>query len=90
MRIEFRESRFITVHPGIGGGQSAAVIDWPDAVAALGVSLPGSGGEQRMLKITASLTDSGPLTPITGLNCRNATPRGQGYRPGYRAGPDAR
>ncbi|MFI0479385.1 hypothetical protein [Actinomadura sp. 9N215] len=61
MRIEFRESRFITVHPSIGGGQSADVIDWPDAVAALGVSLPGSGGEQRMLKITASLTGSSPV-----------------------------
>ena len=49
-------SRFITVR-GIGAGQPAAVIDWPAAVAALGSSLPCSGGEQRMLKITASLAD---------------------------------
>jgi hypothetical protein len=42
-------SRFITVCPGTGGGQPAAVIDWPAVIAALGSSLPCSGGEQRML-----------------------------------------
>ena len=32
-------SQFITVHPGIGSGQSVAVIDWPAVIAALGSSL---------------------------------------------------
>ena len=63
-------SRFITVHPGIGIGQ-AAVIDWPAVITALGSSLPCSGGEQRMLKITASLADGIPVDlrdTLTGLD----------------------
>ncbi len=63
-------SRFITVHPGIGSGQ-AAVIDWPAVITALGSSLPCSGGEQRMLKITASLADGIPVDlrdTLTGLD----------------------
>ena len=56
-------SRFITVHPGIGSGGQAAVIDWPAVITALGSSLPCSGGEQRMLKITASLADGIPRRP---------------------------
>ncbi len=67
-------SRFITVHPGIGSGQPAAVIDWPAAIAALGSSLPCSGGEQRILKITASLADGIPVDlqdTLTGLDDRN-------------------
>ena len=67
-------SRFITVHPGIGSGQPTAVIDWPAAIAALGSSLPCSGGEQRMLKITASLADGIPVDlqdTLTGLHDRN-------------------
>ncbi len=67
-------SRFITVHRNAGGGQPAAVIDWPAVVTALGVSLPCSGGEQRMLKITASLADGIPVDlrdTITGLDDRN-------------------
>jgi hypothetical protein len=69
-------SRFITVHPGIGSGQSVAVIDWPAVIAALGSSLPCSGGEQRMLKITASLADGIPVDlqdTLTGLDRRNAS-----------------
>lgn len=69
-------SRFITVHPGIGIGigQPAAVIDWPAVIAALDSSLPCSGGEQRMLKITASLADGIPVDlrdTLTGLDQRN-------------------
>ena len=67
-------SRFITVHPGIGSGQPAAIIGWPAAIAALGSSLPCSGGEQRMLKITASLADGIPVDlqdTLTGLDDRN-------------------
>ena len=67
-------SRFVTVHPGIGSRQLMTVIDWPAAVAALGSGLACSGGEQRMLKITASLADGIPVdlsATITGLDDRN-------------------
>ena len=82
--------RFITVHPGIGGGQPVAVIDWPAVITALGASLPCSGGEQRMLRITASLADGIPVDlkdTITGLDDRNiqllltAIRRASGKRP---------
>ncbi len=69
-------SRFVTVHPGTGSGQPAAVIDWPAVITALGSSLPCSGGEQRMLKITASLADGIPVDlrdTLTSLDQRNAT-----------------
>ena len=67
-------SRFVTVYRNPGGGQPAAVIDWPAVVTALGTSLPCSGGEQRMLKITASLADGIPVDlrdTITGIDDRN-------------------
>ena len=67
-------SRFVTVYPGIGSGQLMTVIDWPAAVAALGSGLACSGGEQRMLKITASLADGIPVDlrdTLTGLDDRN-------------------
>ncbi len=67
-------SRFVAVHPGIGSGQLMTVIDWPAAVAALGSGLACSGGEQRMLKITASLADGIPVDlrdTLTGLDDRN-------------------
>jgi hypothetical protein len=67
-------SRFVAVHPGIGSGQLMTVIDWPAAVAALGTSLACSGGEQRMLKITASLADGIPVDlqdTLTGLDDDN-------------------
>src|SRR5215467_5323949 len=54
-------SRFVTAHPGVGSGQPVAVIDWPAVITALGSGLPCSGGEQRMLKITASLADGIPV-----------------------------
>jgi hypothetical protein len=67
-------SRFVAVHPGISSGQLMTVIDWPAAVAALGTSLACSGGEQRMLKITASLADGIPVDlqdTLTGLDDDN-------------------
>jgi hypothetical protein len=67
-------SRFVTVHPGLGSGQLVAVIDWPAVITALGSSLPCSGGEQRMLKITASLADGIPVDlreTIAGLDQHN-------------------
>ena len=67
-------SRFITVHPGVGSGKPAVVLDWPAVIAALGSSLPCSGGEQRLLKITASLADGIPVDlrdTLTGLDDSN-------------------
>lgn len=67
-------SRFVIVHPGIGSGQPAAIINWPAVITALGTSLPCSGGEQRMLKITASLADGIPVDlreTLTGLDQHN-------------------
>lgn len=71
-RPEF--TRFITVHDPVGGGPAAAVIDWPAVIGALGSSLACSGGESRMLKITASLADGIPVDlqeTITGLDDGN-------------------
>jgi hypothetical protein len=67
-------SRFITLHRSPASDTPVAVVDWPAAVAALGTSLPCSGGEQRMLKITASLADGIPVDlrdAITSLDDRN-------------------
>lgn len=84
-------SRFVTVHPGTGSGQQVAVIDWPAVIAALGSSLPCSGGEQRMLRITASLADGIPVNlqdTLTGLDDENiarlvtAILHASGRRPG--------
>lgn len=66
-------SRFITIAPGTSG-QPVAIIDWPAVITALDTSLPCSGGEQRMLKITASLAAGIPVDlqdTITGLDARN-------------------
>ena len=51
-------SRFIGT-PGDGTG--LAVIDWPATIAALNDSLPCSGGEQRMLRLAASLAGGIPV-----------------------------
>ncbi len=67
-------SRFVTIHRSPGSDKPMAVIDWPAVVTALGTSLPCSGGEQRMLKITASLADGIPVDlrdTLTGLDDRN-------------------
>ena len=70
-----------------------ATIDWPAAITALGASLPCSGGEQRMLKITASLADGIPVNlqdTLTGLDDRNiqllitAVLHASGQRPAHR------
>jgi len=67
-------SRFITVCPGPGSGKPMALIDWPAAIRALDTSLPSSGGEKRMLRITASLADGIPVDlrdALTGLDDSN-------------------
>ncbi len=60
--------------PASAAGQPMTVIDWPAAIAALGSGLACSGGEQRMLKITASLADGIPVDlrdTLTGLDDDN-------------------
>ncbi|HUZ26489.1 MAG TPA: hypothetical protein VMV07_22265 [Streptosporangiaceae bacterium] len=67
-------SQFITIHPGIPDGQPMAVVDWAAAVAALGTSMPSSGGEQRMLRITASMGGGIPVDlrdTLTGIDDQN-------------------
>ena len=67
-------SRFVTVCPGPGSGKPMALIDWPAAIGALDTSLPSSGGEKRMLRITASLADGIPVDlrdTLTGLDDSN-------------------
>ena len=67
-------SQFVRIQHGLAGGPEMAAIDWPAAITALGASLPCSGGEQRMLRITASLADGIPVDlrdTLTGLDDRN-------------------
>jgi ADP-ribose pyrophosphatase YjhB (NUDIX family) len=80
-------SRFISI-PGDGAG--LAVIDWRAAIAALDDSLPCSGGENRMLRLAASLADGIPVNlrdALTGLDDRgiqlviNAVLHASGHRP---------
>jgi len=67
-------SQFVHLQRGPAGGPETAAVDWPAAITALGTSLPCSGGERRMLKITASLADGKPVDlrdTLTGLDDRN-------------------
>jgi len=61
-------SRFISI-PGDGAGLAA--IDWAAAIAVLDAGLPCSGGEQRMLRLAASLGDGTPVNlrdALTGID----------------------
>jgi len=74
-RRDFRD-RFISVRPGNAHGDpNMATIDWQDIIAALDVrDLPCSGGEQRILRLAASLADGSPVSlrdTITGLDHAN-------------------
>lgn len=62
------------------------MIGWLAASAALGSSLPCSGGEQRMLKITASLADGIPVDLGHPHRPRRRQPPapGDGHTPGVR------
>ena len=67
--------RFVTVAAGPGSGTQVAVIDWPAAAGALGRSLPCSGGERRLLRVTASLAAGIPVDlrdAAVGLDGRSA------------------
>ena len=65
-------SRFVGT-PVSSDGTSLAVIDWPAAITALGAGLPCSGGEQRMLRLAASLAGGIPVNlrdALTGIDDR--------------------
>jgi hypothetical protein len=67
--------RFVTVAASPRGGAGMAVIDWPAAAAALGAGLPCSGGERRLLQVTASLAAGIPVDlrdAVVGLDGRSA------------------
>jgi hypothetical protein len=65
-------SRFLTIGPALTSKRPMAVIDWPAAITALNTGqLPCSGGEQRMLRLTASLADGVPVDlreALTGID----------------------
>jgi ADP-ribose pyrophosphatase YjhB (NUDIX family) len=68
-------SRFIT-SAASGDGTSLAAVDWPAAVAALDDGLPCSGGEQRMLRLAASLAGGIPVNlrdALTGIDSHGIT-----------------
>jgi hypothetical protein len=68
-------SRFVTVAASPCSGTRMAVIDWPAAAGALGRSLPCSGGERRLLQVTASLAAGIPVDlrdAAAGLDGRSA------------------
>ena len=63
-------SRFISTS-ATGDGTGLAAIDWAAAITALDASLPCSGGEQRMLRLAASLGDGIPVNlrdALTGID----------------------
>lgn len=67
--------RFVTVTASPCSGTQMAVIDWPAAAGALGASLPCSGGERRLLQVTASLAAGIPVDlrdAAAGLDGRSA------------------
>jgi ADP-ribose pyrophosphatase YjhB (NUDIX family) len=82
-------SRFITT-PASSDGTPLAVIDWPAVIAALDGSLPCSGGENRMLRLAASLAAGIPVSlrdALTGIDGRStqlviqAVLHASGHRP---------
>lgn len=86
-------SQFVHAGHGLAGEREMATVDWPAVITALGASLPCSGGERRMLRITASLADGIPVDlqdTLTGLDDRNvqllitAVLHASGQRPAHR------
>jgi hypothetical protein len=73
-RTDFTTS-FTTLTQDLAGGPPAAAIDWPAAITALDAGqLPCSGGERRMLRLTASLAGGIPVDlreALTSLDQRN-------------------
>lgn len=74
LRADFR-SQFISTGHAPGVSTTTAYVDWPAAAAALDTGcLPCSGGENRMLRIAASLAGGIPVglgEVLTGLDSGN-------------------
>jgi hypothetical protein len=67
-------SQFVHLHRSTPGRRLMASVDWAAAITALRTSLPCSGGEQRMLRLTASLADAMPVDlrdTLTGIDDHN-------------------
>jgi hypothetical protein len=68
--------RFVTLHNSLTSGRQVAIIDWPTVIAALDTgTLPCSGGERRMLRLTASLAEGVPVDlneALTGIDRHHA------------------
>ena len=84
-------SQFVHLHRKGPGVPPTATVDWSAAITALRTSLPCSGGEQRMLTLTASLADGIPADlrdTLTGIDDHNvqllitAIRHASGKRPG--------
>jgi hypothetical protein len=69
-------SDFLTTSSDLADGRWMASIDWPAVIASLDSGeLPCSGGERRMLRLTASLADGLPVDlreTLTGIDDHNA------------------
>jgi hypothetical protein len=67
---------FVLTARGLIDGTPMALIDWPEAIAALDRGqLPCSGGEGRLLRVAASLAEGIPVDlrdALTGLDSHNA------------------
>jgi len=68
-------SKHISIRRSLVDGPATAIVDWPSAITALDTGdLPCSAGEQRMLRMTASLADGLPVDlrdTITGIDNHN-------------------
>lgn len=73
-RADFTDT-FITISHELTDGRPMALIDWPAAITALNAGhLPCSGGEQRMLRLIASMADGIPVDlqqTLTGIDDHN-------------------
>jgi hypothetical protein len=73
-RADF-SGKYLNVMPGLLDGQPLAAVNWAAAIVALDAGeLPCSGGEQRMLRITASIGGGIPVDledSLTGIDEHN-------------------
>jgi hypothetical protein len=74
-RTDFINDFLTTTHSDLADKQWTASINWPATIASLDTGeLPCSGGERRMLRLTASLADGIPVDlreNLTGIDHHN-------------------
>jgi hypothetical protein len=93
-RADF-SGKYLSITPGLLDGQPLATVNWAAAITALDAGeLPCSGGEQRMLRITAGIGDGIPVDlqdTLTGIDehkvqlLLRAVLHASGQRPSLRA-----